>query len=200
MIEMLAVKSGIMLNLYQKIQKIETIQTEADKATKAFKNRYQIDCIEYCAECCKYNDINATPLEFLPLAWHFYKCGKLEELFERVSNYNKPQCIFSVFENGRWGCCVYPTRGLICRLFGFASVEDKHGKACFAACHSLKEKKPELVQHICQMINAGGKTPVIADFYRKLNMLDLNLGDELVPINQAIKEACEIIYMHEAYK
>ncbi|MBQ3643082.1 MAG: YkgJ family cysteine cluster protein [Candidatus Riflebacteria bacterium] len=197
---MLAVKSGIMLNLYQKIQKIETIQAEADKATKAFKNRYQIDCIEYCAECCKYNDINATPLEFLPLAWHFYKCGKLEELFERVSNYNKPQCIFSVFENGRWGCCVYPTRGLICRLFGFASVEDKHGKACFAACHSLKEKNPELVQHICQMINTGGKTPVIADFYRKLNMLDLNLGDELVPINQAIKEACEIIYMHEAYK
>ena len=50
------------------------------------------------------------------------------------------------------------------------------------------------------MINTGSKTPVIADFYRKLNMLDLNLGDELVPINQAIKEACEIIYMHEAYK
>ena len=39
---MSGVKSGIMLNLYQKIQKIETIQAEADKATKAFKNRYAI--------------------------------------------------------------------------------------------------------------------------------------------------------------
>ena len=197
---MSGVKSGIMLNLYQKIQKIETIQAEADKATKAFKNRYGIDCLEHCAECCKYKDINATPLEFLPLAWHFYKSGQLEEVFEKISNHKEPQCVFSVFEDGKWGCKVYPTRGLICRLFGFASVEDKHGKSCFAACHSLKINCPDRIKLICEKIDSGGKTPIISDFYRKLSMLDLNLGDELVPINQAIKEACEIIYMHTAYK
>ena len=74
-----------MLNIYQKIQKIESLQAEADKATKAFKVRYNIDCIEHCSKCCRYNDINATPLEFLPLAWHFYKTGQLEQLFEKIS-------------------------------------------------------------------------------------------------------------------
>ena len=189
-----------MLNLYQKIQKIETIQAEADKATSAFKHRYKIDCLEHCSNCCRYEDINATPIEFLPLAWHFYKTGQLEEIYKKVSEINKPQCVFSVFEDGKWGCSVYPTRGMICRLFGFASVVGKHGKPCFAACHTLKQSDSEKIQLVCNKINNGGKTPIIAEFYRKLQVLDFKLGDELVPINQAIKEACEIIFLHTAYK
>lgn len=189
-----------MLNLYQKIQKIESIQAEADKATKSFKNHYHIDCIEHCSKCCRFEGVNATPLEFLPLAWHFYKTGQLESIFEKVSNFIGPQCVFSILEDGKWGCSVYPTRGLICRLFGFSSVEDKHGNACFAACHSLKEKIPDQIKLINNKIVSGGKTPIISQFYRKLAMLDLESGEELVPINQAIKEACEIIYIHTAYK
>lgn len=189
-----------MLNLYQKIQKIESIQTEADKATNSFKKKYKIDCIEHCSKCCRFEGVNATPLEFLPLAWHFYKVGKLEEIFHLVSNYNEPQCVFSVLEKGKWGCSVYPSRGLICRLFGFSSVEDKHGKACFAACHSLKETNPNLVKNINDKVLAGGKTPIISQFYSKLASIDLSIGEELVPINQAIKEACEIVYIHTAYK
>ena len=189
-----------MLTLYQKIQKIDTIQKEADKATSAFKKKYNIDCIEHCAQCCRYNDINATPLEFLPLAWHFYKCGKLEEVFDKLSQRKEPQCVFSIFEDGKWGCSVYPSRGLICRLFGFAAVLDKHGKPSFAVCHTLKEKEPEIMKMICEKVSTDSKTPIIAQFYRKLEMIDLKLGNELVPINQAIKEACEVIYLHTAYK
>ena len=189
-----------MLNIYQKIQKVESLQTEADKATKAFKARYNIDCIEHCANCCRYKDINATPLEFLPLAWHLYKCGQLDAVFEKVSKSSEPQCVFSCFEDGKWGCTVYPSRGLICRLFGFACVEDKHGKPSFAACHSLKESDPNKIQDICKKINSGGKTPIISNFYRKLAAIDLNSAEELVPINQARKEACEIVCIYTAYK
>ncbi len=189
-----------MLTIYQKIQKIESLQTEADNETKAFKNRYKIDCLEFCSKCCRYEDINATTLEFLPLAWHFYKTGQLEEIHNKISNYNEPQCIFSILEKGKWGCSVYPSRGLICRLFGFASVENKYGKPVFAVCHSLKVAKPNEISTICEKIEKGGKTPVISDFYRKLAMIDLKLGEELLPINQAIKSACEIIFMHTAYR
>lgn len=189
-----------MQNLYQKIQKIESLQAEADRATAAFKKRYDIDCLQHCAECCKYNDINASPLEFLPLAWHFYKVGMLDQIFEKASTTESKQCIFSVFKDGSWGCSCYPTRGMICRLFGFACVSDKHGVPTYAVCHTLKEKCSEKMNSICEKIHKGGKAPVIADFYRKLAGLDLSLGEELVPINQAIKEACEIVYMHTAYK
>ncbi len=189
-----------MLNLYQKIQKIESIEAKADKATAAFKKRYNIDCIQYCSKCCRYDDINATPLEFLPLAWHFYKSGMLDELYEKVSNRKDSHCVFSLLEGGKWGCSVYPSRGLICRLFGFACVEDKHGKPCFAACHSLKVDNIEKINKINKRISVGGRTPVISDFYRNLSLVDLTLGEELVPINQAIKEACEVVYLHTAYK
>lgn len=189
-----------MQNLYQKIQKIESLQAEADRATAAFKKRYEIDCLQHCTECCKYKDINASPLEFLPMAWHLYKVGQLEQVFEKVSNTESRQCIFSVFKDGSWGCSCYPTRGMICRLFGFACTEDKHGKPTYAVCHTLKEKCPEKMQAICDKVHNGGIAPVISNFYRKLSMFDLSLGDELVPINQAIKEACEIVYMHTAYK
>lgn len=188
-----------MLNLYQKIQKIESLQAEADKATSEFKKKYNIDCLEHCSKCCRYDDVNATPLEFLPLAWHFYKCGKLDEVYEKLSNNQDSRCIFSILEDGKWGCTVYPSRGMICRLFGFASVVDKHGKPSFAACHTLKEANKEKIKEVCEKIISGGKTPIIADFYRKLQVLDFKLGDELVPINKAIKEACEVIYLHTAY-
>ena len=153
----------------------------------------------HCSKCCLYDDINATPLEFLPLAFHLYKSGLLEEVIEKINNKNDSRCIFSVFENDKWGCSVYPSRGLICRLFGFASVLDKHEKPCFAASHSLKENCPEKIQQICKKIASGEKSPVIPIFYRKLAMLDFQLGEDLLPINQAIKEACDIVYMHNAY-
>lgn len=189
-----------MLNLYQKIQKIESLQAEADKETTAFKRRYGIDCLEHCSKCCQYNDITASPLEFLPLAWHYYKAGQLDELVEKLANSQGTRCVFSVSKDGCWGCCSYPARGMICRLFGFASIQDKHGKSSYAPCHSLKVYCPEKIQSICEKIHNGGRTPIIANFYRKLSVLDLGLGEEMLPINQAIKRACEIIYMHTAYK
>ena len=189
-----------MQNLYQKIQKIESLQAAADRATAAFKKRYNVDCLQHCAECCKYNDINASPLEFLPMAWHLYKTGQLEDFFEKISKTDSKQCIFSVFKDDRWGCTCYPSRGMICRLFGFACTKNKLGKPAFAACHTLKHSFPDKINTICQKVTISKRVPVIADFYQKLSMLDLNLGEELIPINQAIKEACEIVYMHTAYK
>lgn len=190
-----------MLNLYQKIQKIESLQAEADKETSAFKKRYNIDCLIHCSKCCQYDGITASPLEFLPLAWHYYKIGQLDELIEKLMNsHGGTRCVFFVSNNGSWGCCSYPARGMICRLFGFASIQDKYGKASYAACHTLKSECSERIQDICNKIRNGGKTPIIANFYRKLSVLDLGLGDEMLPINQAIKRACEIVYMHTAYK
>ncbi len=189
-----------MLNLYQKIQKIESLQAEADRATASFKKRYHVDCIEHCAECCKYSQIEANPLEFLPLAWHYYKIGQLEQLFDRVSNWDGAQCVFSVLDKDKWGCSVYPTRGMICRLFGFSSVMDKTGKPNFACCHTLKVAQPEKMKCICERVHSSGKTSIISNFYQRLSDIDFGFEQEMVPINQAIKEACEIVFNHVGYK
>ena len=188
-----------MKTLYQKIQRIESLQAKADEQTSYFKKHANIDCLEHCAECCRYDDIEATPIEFLPLAWHAYKLGLIDEWLEKLSNNNSKQCIFSVFEDGKWGCRVYPVRGMICRLFGFAAVKNKCGKNELAVCHTIKEKCPDIAIKASEYTKKGGKTPVLEEFYSLLSDIDFTLANEYFPINEAIKQALVIVQTHTYY-
>jgi len=88
---------------------------------------------------------------------------------------------------------------MICRLFGFAAITDKNGRPLFAACRPLKQSSPQIVQNVADYLTKGGKMPVIANYYRKLSAIEPGLGNEMMPINQAIKKALEVIYFHFAY-
>ena len=188
-----------MKSLYQKIQRIESLQNNADEHTSLFKKHAKIDCLEHCAECCRYNDIEATPLEFLPLAWHAYKLGLIDEWYEKLFDCSSKQCFFSVFEDGKWGCKVYPVRGMICRLFGFAAVKDKNGKHVLAICHTMKEKFPEIALKASEYVKNGGLVPVLEEYYSQLSDIDFNLAKEYYPINEAMKHAFEIVLNHLCY-
>ena len=189
-----------MFTVYQKVQKIESLQKTIDKDTMAFKHNSGIDCTKHCTECCRYPDINATPLEFLPFAWHSYKLGLLDQWFDRLESCESSQCIFARINDGNWGCSIYPARGFICRLFGFSATTDKNGQPVFAACRILKQKQPEMVNNASQFIAAGGKIPVMASYYRRLAAIEPALGTQFMPINDAIRKALEIIYFHLHYR
>ena len=188
-----------MKSLYQKVQRVESLQKKADEQSALFKKHAHIDCLEFCADCCRYNDIEATPIEFLPLAWHAYKLGFIDEWLEKLCNNNSKQCIFSAFEDGRWGCKVYPVRGMICRLFGFSAVKDKNGKHVLAVCHTIKEKSPNMAVKASEYAKKGGKIPVLEEFYSQLSDIDFTLANEYFPINEAIKQALIIVQNHVYY-
>ena len=189
-----------MLSLYHRIQKIESLQKSIDHEIRACKNHTGIECLQHCSHCCSYEDINASPAEFLPFAWHAWRLGLLEQWFDELEKHEGKICIFARLSEGAWGCRIYPVRGLICRLFGFSATSDKNGRPLFAACRVLRQARPEMMQQVGQYLERGGKMPVIASCYRRLSAIDPVLGQELMPINSAIKKALEIIYFHFAYK
>lgn len=189
-----------MISLYHKVQKIETLQRIIDKDTRAFKRHTCIDCENHCAECCHYHDVTATPLEFLPFAWHASKLGLLEQWFDELEKSTSRQCIFSRLENNTWGCKIYPVRGLICRLFGFSATTDKNGKPVFAACRILKQQQPDAASKAGLYVMEGGRVPVISTYYRRLASIDPVLGNQFMPINEAIRKALEIVYYNLCYR
>ncbi|HNX75876.1 MAG TPA: YkgJ family cysteine cluster protein [Candidatus Rifleibacterium sp.] len=189
-----------MISLYHKIQRIETLQQKINRDTKAFKNLAGINCDNHCAECCRYQDISATTLEFLPFAWHASKLGVLDYWFDKIEQHASSQCIFALTGTETWGCSIYPARGLICRLFGFSAVTDKNGLPVYGACRVLNQRQPAMVDQAQRVIAAGGKVPVMASYYRQLAAIDPLLGVQSFPINQAIKNALETVYFHLHYR
>lgn len=189
-----------MSSLYQKIQRTETLQKTIDRDIRQFKLFNRIDCLEHCSECCRYDNIQATALEFLPFAWHTYRLGLLESWLEKLENHHEPQCVFYRNRNEEWGCSIYPVRGLICRLFGFSASLDKNGNPAYAACRILKQNCPEVVKSASERLKNGGRIPVISKFYRRLATIDPVSGNEFMPLNQAIKKALETVYLHYYYR
>ncbi|HAE39710.1 MAG TPA: hypothetical protein DCG57_13915 [Candidatus Riflebacteria bacterium] len=189
-----------MLSLYHRIQKIESLQKTVDKEVRQCKSHTGIECLQHCAHCCSYEDITASPAEFLPFAWHAWRLGLLDQWFDELDKHDGTTCAFARLSEGAWGCKIYPARGLICRLFGFSATTDKNGKALFAACHTLRQHKPELVESVNAYLDRGGKIPIIARYYQQLSAIEPSLGREMLPINQAIKKALEIIYFHFSYR
>lgn len=189
-----------MNSLYQKIQKVETLQTVIDREIKAFKIGSGIDCLQHCSECCNYQEIMATPLEFLPFAWHAFKLGQLDYWFNELEkNSENHHCVFYCGDGNNWGCQIYPVRGLICRLFGFSAITDKTGKPVYGACKVLKQQKIDLVNKTRELVSKGARIPVMAHQYRRLASIDPVSGNEFLPINRAVKKSLEIIYFHFAY-
>ncbi|EKD82336.1 MAG: fe-S-cluster oxidoreductase [uncultured bacterium] len=189
-----------MLSLYHRIQKIESLQKAVDKEVRQCKNHTGIECQQHCAQCCNYQDITASPAEFLPFAWHAWRLGLLDQWFDELEKHDSSICVFARFSEGSWGCRIYPARGLICRLFGFSATTDKNGHPLFAACRVLRQARPELVQQVTDYLARGGKIPIIAHYYQQLSAIEPALGREMLPINQAIKKALEIIYFHFSYR
>lgn len=189
-----------MISLYHKVQKIETLQKTIDRDTRAFKRHTDINCENHCAECCRYESIDATPPEFLPFAWHAYRLGMLEYWFDELEKEQSSRCIFARFENNAWGCKIYPVRGFICRLFGFSATTDKNGHPVFAACRVLKKQQPEITSKAGAYVINGGKIPVMAIYYRQLAAIDPSSGARMMPINEAIKKALEVVYFNLHYR
>lgn len=188
-------------SLYKKIQKVETLQRNIDHEIKIFKLGAGISCIQHCSECCKFPEIQATPLEFLPFAWHAFRLGQLDHWFNTLEKGNSAQqCIFYRDSSNSWGCQIYPVRGLICRLFGFSATINKNGQPQYGACRILKQQQPEKLDRIRQQIPQGLKIPVMAHQYRLLANIDPVTGNDFMPINKAIMKALEIIYFHFEYR
>ncbi|OEK02653.1 hypothetical protein BFP97_14475 [Roseivirga sp. 4D4] len=191
------------MSIISKVKAVEKIFASLDQEITALQTTSGLRCIAGCGKCCFKPDVEATPLEFLPFAFHLYLTNRIEEkydlLLERVSS------ICTIFEpqesslvNG--SCSEYKFRGLICRLFGYSAVRNKYGKTSFVTCAPLKTQSPEKVAAIESGIGNGESVPMMNDYYFQIRSVDPDLGNNLLPINQAIRQAMEAVMGYYAYR
>lgn len=183
--------------MYRKIQQVQKVLNDAVLDTEKFSKSGGIACAAGCHLCCLKKDIMASPLEFLPLAWHLYKNGTADTFYDRLEILpeNSLCILFSALGERSGGCTEYPYRALICRLFGFSSSVDKTGQKRLITCKTIKESRD---YHQLQPARLG-KSPVAADYYMRLAAIDFTLAGEQLQINLAIKRALEIVMTHYRY-
>jgi uncharacterized protein len=192
------------LSIARKAKAVEKLYIELDAEITAFRKETGISCISGCGKCCLKPDIEATILEFIPLAYHLFKDGKAEEILEKLRTDTQNNiCInFTLFVvgSGSGMCSSYVHRGLICRLFGYSARIDKNGNKQFITCKPIKETQAESYNNAVKRVADNMYIPVMSNYYYKLKSIDHRLAEKFYPINTAIKLAIEHVIMYYIYR
>lgn len=191
------------MSIISKVKAVEQIFASLDKEIASLQATSGLHCIAGCGKCCFKPDIEATPLEFLPYAFHLFLTNRIEDQYALLLEREITTCaIFSPVADSlvKGGCSEYKFRGLICRLFGYSAVRDKYGKTSFVTCLPLKTESPESVAAINDSISKGQSVPMMNDYYFQIRSIDTDLGTKQLPINQALREAMETVMGYYAYR
>ncbi|MBL0316754.1 MAG: YkgJ family cysteine cluster protein [Flavobacteriales bacterium] len=190
-----------MSTLPEKVKAVKRVYASLDNAIAQLQQDSGLHCLSGCGECCKKPDIEATPLEFLPLALQFYDEGRAEIAIEEIRQSKSTLCyVFRPHVTNFGGLCnEYPHRGLICRLFGFTARRNKEGQSELVTCKLIKEQQKELYEQVVTDIRSGKKVPVMSDYYTRISNIDPSLT-QFYPINEAMVKALETVLHYYAYR
>jgi Fe-S-cluster containining protein len=190
------------MSIERRVRLVEDLFLKLEKESALFGQSSGISCVAGCGKCCTYPDVEASPLEFLPWAFHLFLNGDAEKTLDLLEKENSPTCLIykplSIVDQGR--CSDYKYRGLICRLFGFAANTDKYSNLRLATCKIIKEGQSEKYDSVSEAISKGLYVPVFTDYYMQLNQIDFQLGKVILPVNKALKMALEEVLHYYAYR
>ncbi|WP_335966645.1 YkgJ family cysteine cluster protein [Galbibacter sp. PAP.153] len=175
-----------------------------DEEINQFRETTGIFCASGCGKCCNKADIEASPLEFLPLAFYWFLRHEAITKLEQLQNNISPTCIvyspLSIENITKGSCETYLYRGLICRLFGYAATTDKYGDMRLVTCKLIKENQAENYSKAITLLKQKEYVPIFSDYYKKLMQIDFYLGNQIMPINDALKKALEIVLNYYSYR
>ncbi len=190
------------MSIERRVEEVEILFYQLEKEIAQFQESSDLSCVSGCGKCCTYPEVEASPLEFLPWAFHLFLTGEAENMLKSLNENHSSTCLIfkplSIVNAGR--CGNYKYRGLICRLFGFAANRDKYGNLRLAACKIIKEGQASKYSSAEEAITNGLYVPVFTDYYMKLNQIDYNLGNTILPINETLKSAIEEVLRYYAYR
>ncbi|MFB6318104.1 hypothetical protein [Saccharicrinis sp. FJH54] len=178
---------------------VRKVFAEADKIVASYRKVTHISCELNCYSCCTKPDIQATVLEFLPLAYDLYKSGLAEKVYDELQAFDsgsvcKMLVPFALNGGEIKGCSNYKNRGLICRMFGFTGFTNKNGEVSLATCRIIKAGQSD------KIARAPVKPPLMSDYYYRLIDIDRSLCVPMLPINQAILKAIEVVLFHYSFR
>lgn len=189
------------MTIEEKVRAVDEVFHNLDTAISAFQGWSTLNCKTGCGKCCIKPDIEATVLEFLPLAYHLYQEGTAHEWLEKLSVSGQKIChVLNESQTGAGLCSMYDHRGLICRLFGYSARLTKHGMRELVTCQIIKTEQQTAYTIASQQSNAGKDVPVMSQYYMQLHAIDQDLARDFYPINQAIRKAIETVLHYYAYR
>ncbi|MFD0797372.1 YkgJ family cysteine cluster protein [Maribacter chungangensis] len=190
------------MSIADKVQLVEALFYKLDQESAQFGKNSGLSCVSGCGKCCTYPNIEASPLEFLPWAFHLFLNGQAEKILTILKGRDSLTCL--IYEpltiSGQGNCSDYKFRGLICRLFGFAANTDKYGKLRLATCKIIKESQSKRYDATTEAISKGLYVPVFMEYYTQLNQIDFQLGNLILPVNKALARAIEEVLQYYAYQ
>lgn len=185
----------------QKVQAIEEVFALLTQEMSMFQGWSGLTCKSGCGKCCNKADIEATVLEFLPLAHSLFLLNQCEEWLTRIQEKQSVLCIlFESKDNGNGSCTDYHHRGLICRLFGFSARTNKYAQLEFVSCQTIKTEQITAFTETSRKVQQGEFVVVMNHYYMRLHAIDRDLARDFYPINEAIKRAIETVLHYYAYK
>lgn len=190
-----------MNTLPQKVKAVQKVFAKLDKEIDAVQKSSGLHCLSGCGECCKKADIEATPLEFLPLALQLFDEGRAEIALIEIAEKKDSLCyVFRPHVTNFGGLCSeYPNRGLICRLFGFTARRNKEGASELVTCKLIKQEQSVAFDALVAKLKDGKKIPVMSDYYSRISSIDHNLVS-FYPINEAMTKAIETVLHYYSYR
>ena len=178
----------------------------------SYQSSQSLNCVEKCGACCNKPDIEVSPLEMLPFALHLFDTGQAEQVFDELQSYSGFACkqYQRLSLDGIEGYCgIYEYRPGLCRMFGAAGYKTKSGEATLSVCKTIKQAVPDkyaaalitiqpqradaFKQPLTEDIAANSaiqsiaiKPPMLAEGRQRIAQIDYELGDKLMPINDAL--------------
>lgn len=192
------------MTIQSKVKLVEQLFDRLEIESKGFQYETGLHCLSGCGKCCTTPHIDASPLEFLPWAFHLYLNGQAEIVLDELNQSSKKLCHIyrplSIVDSDNGSCSSYKYRGLICRLFGYAASRDNLGKLRLATCKIIKENQSENYNNTTEAIANGLYVPIFSDYYMHLSQIDFKLAKTMLPINEALKRAIEEVLHYYAYR
>lgn len=190
------------MSIEHRVNLVENLFHQLELESAQFQQKSGLGCVAGCGKCCAYPSIEASPLEFLPWAFHLFLNGEAEKMLITLNKTLSLTCLIytpsSILNNGN--CGNYKYRGLICRLFGFAANTDKYQNLRLATCKIIKEGQTANYNSTAEAIQKGLSIPVFTEYYMRLNQIDFNMGNIMLPVNKALKMALEEVLQYYAYR
>ena len=187
-----------MKSLPQKVQQVKKVYERLDAHIDRLQQTSGLRCISGCGQCCKKPDIEASPVEFLPMALDWFDQDIHWDQYEQLQTKTEPTCfVFRPHVTSFGGLCdAYPNRGLICRLFGYSARLNKEEQKELVTCKILKDEMPHEVSRASE---AGKELPVMIHYHSRMSSIDIQLNDRM-PINLAMQKAIETVAAYYAYR
>jgi len=188
-----------MVDFFPGLKELIDSYREIDSMTAEFKSNTGLNCLPFCKACCSSlrGEIEASVFECLPLSIYLWQIREAEFFLHELdrTGSNHPCRLCNADENlpVSGGCKFYQWRPLVCRLFGFSAVLDKHGQAKIALCRTIRKADPDAEERINRLIFKRMGVPVIPHLAQKASSLNPSLGQKRYPFHLGLKLALEML-------